>query len=69
LAGGYLFRVLGHAMAEPEVPLVPRTLVRRRRQAVVLGLALCSALLGLVPLRPFELLQIGHTAAMTAGFR
>ena len=35
--------------------------VSRPRQAVVLGLAICALLLGLMPLRPSALLEVGRT--------
>jgi multicomponent Na+:H+ antiporter subunit D len=44
------------------------TTVSPSRQAVVVALALCAVLLGFVPLRPSELLQIGRPAIIT-GFR
>ncbi len=69
LAGGYIFRVLARAMADPDEPLVLRLAVPRYRQGVVLALALCSVLLGLMPLRPFELLQIGRPDAAAAALR
>ena len=59
LAGGYVIRVLSSAMAGANSPLVCAP-VSRRREAVVLTLAACAVLLGLVPLRPSELLQIGQ---------
>jgi hypothetical protein len=33
------------------------------------ALALCAVLLGFVPLRPLELLQIGRPDTLAAGFR
>jgi multicomponent Na+:H+ antiporter subunit D len=63
LAGGYMFRVLAPALADADEPLVPRTSVARSRELIVLALALCSVLLGLLPLRPFGLLQIGRPNA------
>jgi len=66
LAGGYVFRVLVRAMAVPREPLVLCARVPRRREAVVLSLAVCALLLGLLPLRPSELLQIGRPAAAMA---
>ncbi len=54
LTGGYLFRVLTGAMRGPAVaaPLRP--------QAVALGLALVSILLGLLPLYAFGLVEVGR---------
>jgi multicomponent Na+:H+ antiporter subunit D len=60
LAGGYMFRVLAPALADVDQPLVPQTSVARSRELVALALALCSVLLGFLPLRPFGLLQIGR---------
>jgi formate hydrogenlyase subunit 3/multisubunit Na+/H+ antiporter MnhD subunit len=60
LAGGYMFRVLAGALADAAGPLVPRTPVARSRELIALALALCSVLLGLLPLKAFDLLQIGR---------
>ena len=60
LAAGYVFRVLAPALAAADAPLVLRATVSRRRQAVVLALALCALLLGFVPLRSSELLAVGR---------
>jgi formate hydrogenlyase subunit 3/multisubunit Na+/H+ antiporter MnhD subunit len=60
LAAGYVFRVLAPALAVTGRPLVLHAPVARSREAVVLALAICAVLLGLVPLRPSELLQIGR---------
>ena len=59
LTGGYLFRVLGPAMArQDQVPsCVP---VARGREMVVLALATVSMALGLLPFASFGLLQIGR---------
>ena len=62
LAGGYVFLVLARALADPVEPLRLLTTVSQRRQAVVVVVALCAVLLGFVPLRPWELLQIGASA-------
>ncbi len=69
LAGGYVFRVLAQAMADAEERLTLRAVIPRSRQAVVLALAVASVLLGLMPLRPFHLLQIGRPEAAVVGFR
>ncbi len=66
LAAGYVFRVLAPAMAATDPPLALRARVSRRRQAVVLALALCALLLGMIPLRPSELVQIGRTGVAGA---
>jgi formate hydrogenlyase subunit 3/multisubunit Na+/H+ antiporter MnhD subunit len=60
LTGGYVFRVLSPALADTDHPLQSYTPVPRRREAVVLALALVSMLLGLLPLASFGLLQIGR---------
>ncbi|MBS0562255.1 MAG: NADH-quinone oxidoreductase subunit J [Proteobacteria bacterium] len=60
LAAGYLFRVLGPAMAAAAPGAPPVAEIPLRRQAVVLGLAVFALLLGLVPLRPSPLLDIGR---------
>ena len=46
---GYLILVLAHALGTRAEPVRPRVPVARGRQAVALGLALCSLALGLVP--------------------
>jgi hypothetical protein len=60
LAGGYVIRVLAHAMGDAEGTLTFRETVPRSREAVPLALAIAALLLGLVPLQPLELLQIGR---------
>ena len=62
LAGGYLYRVLAPALAVPAVPLVLQATIPARRQAVVLALAIGALLLGTLPLRPLEILQVGRPA-------
>jgi hypothetical protein len=57
LAGGYMFRVLTGALVEAAEPLVPCAPVPRSRELIALTLALCSVLLGLLPLKAFDLLQ------------
>ncbi len=69
LAGGYVFLVLARALADPVEPLRLLTTIPASRQAVVVALALCAVLLGFVPLRPSELLQIGRPDIALAGFR
>jgi multicomponent Na+:H+ antiporter subunit D len=69
LAGGYVFLVLARALADPIEPLRLLTTIPPSRQAVVLVLALCAVVLGIVPLRPSELLQIGRPDIAVAGFR
>lgn len=68
LAGGYIFLVLAHALADPIEPLTV-TRISRSRQAVVMAIALCAVLLGFVPLHPWELLQIGRPEFSVVGFR
>jgi multicomponent Na+:H+ antiporter subunit D len=67
-AGGYVFRVLAPAFAARTPQTAPHASVARSRQAVVLGLAVLSLVLGLAPLSSFALLQIGRadTAIMGA---
>jgi multicomponent Na+:H+ antiporter subunit D len=43
--------------------------ISRGRQAVVVALALCAVVLGLVPLRPLDLLQIGRPGTAIVGLR
>jgi multicomponent Na+:H+ antiporter subunit D len=66
LAAGYVFRVLAPALAAADAPLTLLAPVSRRRQAVVLALAICALLLGLVPLRSSELLAVGRPAPPAA---
>jgi hypothetical protein len=49
--GGYLVLVLAHALGPRAEPVTLPTPLARSRQAVALGLALCSLALGLVPWR------------------
>jgi formate hydrogenlyase subunit 3/multisubunit Na+/H+ antiporter MnhD subunit len=63
LAGGYMFRVLAPALADGAEPLTARSPVPRSRELIALVLALCSALLGLLPLKAFDLLQMGRSHA------
>jgi len=60
LAAGYVFRVLGPAFARSEAPITLRAPVSRQREAVVLALAVCALLLGFLPLKASELLEIGR---------
>jgi formate hydrogenlyase subunit 3/multisubunit Na+/H+ antiporter MnhD subunit len=69
LAGGYVFLVLARALADPIEPLRLLTTVSRGRQGIVVALALCAVLLGFVPLRPAELLQIGRPEVAVMGSR
>jgi multicomponent Na+:H+ antiporter subunit D len=68
LAGGYVFIVLARALADSHEPVRLLSTISPSRQAVALALALCAVLLGFVPLRRSELLEIGrpHTAVVDA---
>lgn len=59
LAAGYVFRVLGAAMADADDFELKAT-IPLYRQVAVLALALCAVALGFVPLQPFALLAIGR---------
>ena len=69
LAGGYVFLVLLRALGDPIEPLRLITSVSRGRQALVAAVALCAVLLGFVPLRPSEFLQIGRPDTVAVGLR
>jgi multicomponent Na+:H+ antiporter subunit D len=69
LAAGYVFRVLAPALATPDGPLTLVATVSQGRQAVVLALAVCALLLGLTPLRPSQLLEVGRPPAPVALWR
>jgi formate hydrogenlyase subunit 3/multisubunit Na+/H+ antiporter MnhD subunit len=69
LAGGYVFLVLARALADSNEPLTLLKTIPPGRQTVVLALALCAVLLGFVPLRPSELLQIGRPDIAVVGLR
>ena len=69
LAGGYVFLVLARALADASEPLTLMSTISPTRQAVVVALALCAVLLGFVPLRPSELLQIGRPGMVIEGLR
>jgi multicomponent Na+:H+ antiporter subunit D len=64
LAGGYIFMVLGKALLSTSPPLKVCKPVSRSREVVPLALALCAVLLGLVPLQPSDMLQIGRSQAL-----
>jgi formate hydrogenlyase subunit 3/multisubunit Na+/H+ antiporter MnhD subunit len=59
LAGAYVFRVIGQMIAQAPQALAVRP-VGRGPQAVALLLALVSVALGLLPLEPVALLQVGR---------
>src|SRR5215471_16042576 len=69
LAAGYVFLVLTRSLAEPIEPLRLLTTISSGRQTVVLVLALSAMLLGLVPLRPLEILQIGRPDIAFGGLK
>jgi formate hydrogenlyase subunit 3/multisubunit Na+/H+ antiporter MnhD subunit len=60
LTAGYVFSVLAQMFTKPDGEIVLLTRISWRREAVVLALALCALLLGLVPLRPLDVLLIGR---------
>ena len=60
LAGGYVFMVLGKAFGASGTTPILVEKVGRPREVVALGLSLVAILLGLVPLEPSALLQIGR---------
>jgi formate hydrogenlyase subunit 3/multisubunit Na+/H+ antiporter MnhD subunit len=69
LAAGYMFRVFAPALAIADGPMPRRIEVSGSRQAVILALAICAMLLGLVPLRPSQLLEVGRPASVAAQTR
>jgi formate hydrogenlyase subunit 3/multisubunit Na+/H+ antiporter MnhD subunit len=69
LAGGYVFLVLARALADASEPVPPLVTISSGRQAISVALALCAVLLGFVPLRPSELLQIGRPDLAIGGLR
>src|SRR6516165_643102 len=69
LAGGYVFVVLARALADASEPVPPLVTISSGRQAIPVALALCAVLLGFVPLRPSELLQIGRPDLAIGGLR
>jgi multicomponent Na+:H+ antiporter subunit D len=64
LAGGYMYRIIAPALAETDEPLILRAPVLRHRELAVLGLALCSLFIGLMPQKVVELLRIGRPYAL-----
>src|SRR6516164_9708389 len=69
LAAGYVFLVLARALADASESLTLLSPISPSRQAVVVALALCAVLLGFIPLRPLELLQIGRPDIAVGGIR
>jgi len=66
LAAGYVFSVLNQAFSKADGVMALLTPISWRREAVVLALALCALFLGLLPLRPLDVLLIGRTGAWGA---
>jgi formate hydrogenlyase subunit 3/multisubunit Na+/H+ antiporter MnhD subunit len=64
---GYVFLVVGLALATPASPLQVHGVVPRYQQIAVLALALISVLLGLVALAPVDIVQIGRHAPALGG--
>jgi multicomponent Na+:H+ antiporter subunit D len=60
LTSMYVFIVVMRAMAPPEVGWAPKRVVPGFQQGAVLGLALCSFLLGAVALLPLDLARLGR---------
>jgi multicomponent Na+:H+ antiporter subunit D len=60
LAGGYILRIVAPMLSAPDEPLMLRQTVPRWREAVVFALAVCSVLLGIVPMGVPDLLQVGR---------
>ncbi len=69
LAGGYVLLVLGKVLGGDAGSLATCAPVSRGREVVALAVALCAVLLGLVPLEPSDLLQVGRPAALQVGAR
>ncbi|MDF2998859.1 MAG: NADH-quinone oxidoreductase subunit [Xanthobacteraceae bacterium] len=64
LAAGYVFRVVGRAMADAADGVALQR-IPRSREAVPLALALCALAIGFVPLQPLAFLGIGRAAGIT----
>jgi formate hydrogenlyase subunit 3/multisubunit Na+/H+ antiporter MnhD subunit len=60
LAGGYVLRVMGRALATPAEKLVLKTAIPLRLEVTPFVLALLAVAIGFLPLQPFGLLQIGR---------
>lgn len=69
LAGGYIFRIMAPIMSAADEPLMLRQAVPVQREAVVLVLAICSVLLGVLPLGLSQLLQVGQPALASLALR
>jgi len=59
IAGAYVIRVMTHMLGPAAERMTPARTISRWRQAVPLSLAVCAMVLGLLPLQPLPLLQIG----------
>ena len=66
LAGGYIFRVLAPIMSGAGEPFMLLQAVPKRREAIVLVLAICSVLLGVLPLGLPDLLAVGQHVSLAA---
>jgi NADH:ubiquinone oxidoreductase subunit 5 (subunit L)/multisubunit Na+/H+ antiporter MnhA subunit len=64
LTGAYLIRVFFHALSGFGRPAVLRSRPARYQEIVVLGLALCSLALGLVPPSYLALVEIGRVGGV-----
>jgi multicomponent Na+:H+ antiporter subunit D len=60
LAGGYIFRVMAPIMSGAAEPLLLQHAVPKRREAIVLVLAICSVLIGVLPLGLPDLQAVGQ---------
>jgi len=69
LTSAYVFMVVVRAMAPAPLGWEPKVRVPRSQQGAVLALALCSFLLGLAALLPFDVAQIGRSGALSMGAR
>lgn len=66
LAGGYMFRFISPALAAAKTPLILLSPVSRGREIVVLTLAIFALLVGVMPGKPLELMQIGRGPVIKA---
>lgn len=69
LSAAYVWHVLVSALGAGDQPAAARGIVSRRREGVVLALAICSLLLGLTAFLPVNLLQIGRPVFLAVEFR
>jgi NADH:ubiquinone oxidoreductase subunit 5 (subunit L)/multisubunit Na+/H+ antiporter MnhA subunit len=67
LAAGYVFRLLGVALAAPSPAIVLLRPIPLRLELVPLVLALLAVLIGFLPLEPSGLLQIGRPDLAAGG--